>query len=92
MPEFGDCDGSPLKQVIGAAGQPGVKIKPPPLAPNDDIRVQDYGHLSAGILTAFFAVRSSRKGGSLLGTADLQLQPCSRIAAGRNPDSVRNLP
>src|SRR5467141_871772 len=60
MPSLGNRDCSNLKSIIRTGGHPTLQVKSTLLAPNDDVRVQDYRHLSAGALRLLRAAFSSR--------------------------------
>ena len=53
MPEFGHRDGRDFKFVRGARGQPVFQGKGSLLAADDDVRIEDYRHLSLGVVRDF---------------------------------------
>ena len=50
MPQFGYRNGRDFELVAGPGSDPAREIERPFLAPDDDIRIEDYCHLSAGVL------------------------------------------
>lgn len=60
VPELSYGEARDLKQTFGAAGQPGLKVKRSLVTSDDNVRVQDYFHLSAGILNVWAANSYSR--------------------------------
>jgi hypothetical protein len=61
MPEFGNCDRSNLKSILGTGRHPLLEVESAPFATNDNVRVEDYRHLSAGALRALRAAFRSRR-------------------------------
>jgi len=47
--------------IVRMDRHPTAKIKCPLLSPNDDVRIQDYRHLSIGGFNVLRAVRKSRR-------------------------------
>ena len=60
-PQFGHPDGGYFKLLSWLGGQPTFEIKCFFLAANDDIRIQNYRHLSAGALRFLRTVCKSRR-------------------------------
>src|ERR1035437_3648100 len=62
MPEFGDGDGGDFKSFRRLGGEPAWQIKRAFLAPDDDVRVEDYRHLSsAGLRVLRALIKSLRQ-------------------------------
>src|ERR1700746_667899 len=60
MPQLGDSDCGDLELLVGTGRHPFLEVERSPLAPNDDVGVKNYRHLSAGALRILRAARRSR--------------------------------
>jgi hypothetical protein len=58
-PSLGKGNGSDFKSIIGTGRHPTLQVKSILLASNDQVRVQDYRHLSAGTLRLLRAASRS---------------------------------
>jgi hypothetical protein len=61
MPQLGNCDRGHLKSVVGTGSHPVLEVEGAFLAPNDDVRVENYPHRLDGALSLLRAVRRSRR-------------------------------
>src|ERR1700730_2404006 len=61
VPQLGNCDRSHFKSVVGTGSHPLLQVEVALLAPNDDVGVENYRHLSAGALSLLRAVCRSRR-------------------------------
>lgn len=61
VPKFGDGDGGYFQFLAGQRGRPPSEVESSSLAPDDDIRVQDYCHRSTGALSILRAAIRSRR-------------------------------
>src|SRR5579864_690669 len=88
MPKLGNSDRSNLKPVVGTGSHPLLEVEGTPLAPNDDVSIENYRHRLGGALSLLRAVRKSRRhalasfsGKPVLESASAKLRPAHTFSS-----------